>query len=113
MEGNNLTAAAEPGPPNPGEFEFNRRLLLNVLAYSVMFVVGTIGNAVVFVAAYRQHVSPENQVGRESDCGARKTERTCRLPLQKLLLFPGEISWVAAIIFFFKDARCLEANMIL
>ncbi len=46
---------------NLGEFEFNRRLLLNVLAYSVMCVVGAIGNAIVFVAAYRQHVSPENQ----------------------------------------------------
>jgi len=46
------------------EFEFNDRLLLNVLAYSVMLVVGSIGNFVVLVAAYRQHVSPENQVVR-------------------------------------------------
>jgi hypothetical protein len=30
-----------------GEFQFNRRLLLNVIAYSVMFVVGTIGNTLV------------------------------------------------------------------
>ena len=30
-----------------GEFEFNHRLLLNVIAYSVMFVVGTIGNTLV------------------------------------------------------------------
>ena len=30
-----------------GEFQFNRRLLLNVIAYSIMFVVGTIGNTVV------------------------------------------------------------------
>ncbi len=30
-----------------GEFQFNRRLLLNVIAYTVMFVVGTIGNTVV------------------------------------------------------------------
>ncbi len=42
------------------EFEFNHRLLLNVIAYSIMFVVGTIGNTVVFVAARRQHRSPEN-----------------------------------------------------
>ena len=30
-----------------GEFEFNHRLLLNVIAYSVMFIVGTIGNTLV------------------------------------------------------------------
>jgi hypothetical protein len=30
-----------------GEFEFNRRLLLNVIAYSIMFIVGTIGNTLV------------------------------------------------------------------
>ncbi len=56
--GVNATNASHPS----SQFEFNRRLLLNVLAYSVMFVVGTIGNVVVFFAAYRQHVSPENQV---------------------------------------------------
>ena len=32
-----------------GEFQFNRRLLLNVIAYSVMFVIGTIGNTVVSI----------------------------------------------------------------
>ena len=32
-----------------GEFQFNRRLLLNVIAYSVMFVVGTIGNTLVSI----------------------------------------------------------------
>jgi len=42
------------------DFEFNHRLLLNVIAYSIMFIVGTIGNTVVFVAAKRQHKSPEN-----------------------------------------------------
>ncbi len=60
--------ASSQQPFNPGEFEFNRRLLLNVLAYSVMCVVGAIGNAIVFVAAYRQHVSPENQVRKTGWC---------------------------------------------
>ena len=39
-----------------GNFEFNMRLLLNVIAYSVMFVMGAIGNTLVLVAAHRQHV---------------------------------------------------------
>jgi len=45
------------------DFEFNHRLLLNVIAYSIMFIVGTIGNTIVFVAARRQNRSTEN-VGR-------------------------------------------------
>jgi hypothetical protein len=53
MIGNNSTSLEN-------EFEFNHRLLLNVIAYSIMFVVGTIGNTIVFIAARRQHKSPEN-----------------------------------------------------
>ena len=34
--------------------EFNSRHLINILAYSLMFFIGTVGNLVVFVAAYRQ-----------------------------------------------------------
>ena len=45
----------------PGEFEFNNRLLLNVVGYSCMFIVGTIGNTVVGFLSYRQNVSPENR----------------------------------------------------
>jgi hypothetical protein len=45
LESNNLSSSNVTSLQ--GEFEFNHRLLLNVIAYSVMFVVGTIGNTLV------------------------------------------------------------------
>ena len=51
---NSSSGATSSASINPTEFEFNRRLLLNILTYSVMFFIGTIGNLVVFVAAYKQ-----------------------------------------------------------
>ena len=44
-----------------GEFKFNDRLLLNVVGYTFMFIMGTIGNTVVGFLSYRQNVSPENK----------------------------------------------------
>ena len=59
---NDSSSANETIIPGSDDLAFNRRLLINVLAYSVMFVVGTVGNVIVFIAAYKQHGSPENQV---------------------------------------------------
>ena len=42
-------------------FEFNNRLLLNIVGYSIMFLVGTVGNTVIGVLSYRQNYSLENK----------------------------------------------------
>ncbi len=36
------------------DFKFNDRLLFNVVGYALMFVMGTIGNTIVFIFSYRQ-----------------------------------------------------------
>ena len=62
MTEDNVTQIAQDLVTSRGpEFEFNDRLLLNVVGYSIMFVVGTIGNTVVGFLSYRQNVRPENR----------------------------------------------------
>ena len=48
----------------PGDFEFNDRLLFNVLAYSIMFFIGIIGNTLVGIVSYRQNVQNDKKGGR-------------------------------------------------
>ena len=43
------------------DFEFNNRLLLNVVGYSIMLVVGTVGNTAIGVLSYRQNCRLENK----------------------------------------------------
>ena len=45
----------------PENFEFNNRLLLNIVGYSIMFLVGTVGNTVIGVLSYRQNYSLGNK----------------------------------------------------
>ncbi len=51
---NNDTSATNPLlVSNDTNFEFNDRLLFNVVGYSLMFVMGTIGNTIVFIFSYK------------------------------------------------------------
>ena len=86
-----VTSAVGEKLPNSTEFEFNRRLLLNVIAYSVMFVIGVIGNVVVFVAALRQHASPENH-GR-NNVHIMVVHLTIADLIVALVVMPLEIGW--------------------
>ena len=89
---------------NLAEFEFNRRLLLNVLAYSVMFVIGTIGNVIVFIAAYKQHVSIENH-GR-NNVHIMVVHLTIADLIVSFVVIPLEIGWRLSVQWYAGNVMC-------
>ena len=65
----NLTQQFEFNNPNSSvtanltqQFEFdNPRNLLNIVGFSILFLMGTIGNTVIGILSYRQTRRPENK----------------------------------------------------
>lgn len=97
---NNETATAAAAEE---EFEFSRRLLLNVVAYSVMFAIGTAGNLVVLVAARRQ----ENR----SNSGRNNVHfMIFHLAIADLVVclvvMPLEITWRLCVQWYAGNAAC-------
>ena len=74
-----------------GEFEFNNRLLLNVVGYSILLVIGTIGNTIVGFLSYRQNVSPENK-GR-TNVHKMVLHLTLADLIVSYIVIPLEIGW--------------------
>ena len=74
-----------------GDFEFNDRLLLNVVGYSIMFVLGTIGNTVVCFLSHRQNISPENK-GR-TNVHKMVLHLTLADLIVSYIVMPLEIGW--------------------
>ena len=91
---------------DPNEFEFNLRLLLNILAYGVMCIIGTVGNALVFVAAYRQHNSAENQHGRRSNVHIMVVHLTIADLIVSFVVMPLEIGWRISVQWVAGNASC-------
>jgi gonadotropin-releasing hormone receptor len=72
-------------------FEFNDRLLFNVVCYSIMFVMGTIGNTVVCFLSHRQNDSPENK-GR-TNVHMMVLHLTLSDLIVSYIVIPLEIGW--------------------
>ena len=85
----NLTE--KPGNSTIGELEFNDRLLLNIIGYSIMFVVGTIGNSAICYLSHRQNISPENK-GR-TNVHMMVLHQTFADLIVSYMVIPFEIGW--------------------
>ena len=86
------------------EFEFNHRLLFNVIAYSIMFVFGTIGNTVVSIAAHRQHKSIENN-GR-TNVHMMVLHLTISDLIVSYVVIPLEIGWRISVQWYAGNVAC-------
>ena len=86
-----------------GDFKFNDRLLLNVVGYSIMFVLGTIGNTVVCYLSHRQNISPENK-GR-TNVHKMVLHLTLADLIVSYIVIPLEIGWRLSV-----QVRCLRIN---
>ena len=73
------------------DLQFNDRLLLNVVGYSLLFVVGTIGNTAVSILSYKQNVSPENK-GR-TNVHMMVLHLTLADLIVSFIVIPLEIGW--------------------
>ena len=94
----NATFGNEPDT----NFEFNRRLLINVVAYSVMFALGTLGNTIVSVAAYRQHKSVENR----TNVHVMVLNLTIADLIVSYLVIPLEIGWRISVQWYAGNTAC-------
>ena len=87
-----------------GDFEFNDRLLLNIICYSFMFVVGTIGNTIVCIMSHRQAKRPENQ-GR-TNVHKMVLHLTVADLLVSYVVIPLEIGWRLSVQWYAGNLAC-------
>ena len=87
----NNTTDSETIEKLTGDFKFNNRLLLNIVCYSFMFVVGTIGNTIVGFMSYKQNVRPENR-GR-TNVHKMVLHLTVADLIVSYIVIPLEIGW--------------------
>ena len=84
--------------------QVNQRFLFNVIAYSVMFIFGTIGNTIVSVTAYKQHRSPENN-GR-TNVHMMVLHLTIADLVVSYVVIPLEIGWRISMQWYAGNAAC-------
>ena len=85
-------------------FEFNDRLLLNIIGYTFMFVVGTIGNTIVCIMSYRQTIRPENK-GR-TNVHKMVLHLTLADLIVSYVVIPLEIGWRLSVQWYAGNFAC-------
>ncbi|CAB4058140.1 GNRHR [Lepeophtheirus salmonis] len=87
------------------EFVFNRRLLLNVIAYCIMFMIGTVSNISVFVAAYRRSRIGSSQFLR-TNVHSMVLHLTVADLIVTIIVIPVEIFWRISVQWYIGNLCC-------
>lgn len=98
------TNSSVPANLTGDNFEFNDRLLLNIIGYTCMFVVGTIGNTIVCIMSYQQTIRPENK-GR-TNVHKMVLHLTLADLIVSYVVIPLEIGWRLSVQWYAGNFAC-------